>query len=142
MSVPGPPRLTHIALRSKDVQASIDFYRRYADLHVVHDRTDDDTRVAWLSEVEEDPAFVIVVMGMPADPQPPQRPIDHLGFAVESRGEVERIAGMGEEDGALVLAPVEYGPVVGYICEVSDPDGNVCEFSHGQTINPRHLPAS
>ena len=25
-------------------------------------------------------------------------------------------------------------------CEVADPDGNVCEFSFGQPINPRHLP--
>ena len=42
--------------------------------------------------------------------------------------------------GVRSAAPVEYGPVVGYICEVSDPDGNVCEFSHGQAIHPRHLP--
>lgn len=134
--------LTHIALRSKDVAASIAFYRRYAGLHVVHDRTDDDTRVVWLAEVEEDPEFVIVVMGMPADEQQPIRPVDHLGFAVDSRAEVDRLGALGKEDGALVLAPVEYGGVVGYICEVADPDGNVCEFSHGQPINPRHLPAS
>jgi len=134
--------LTHIALRSKDVQASLDFYARYAGLHVVHDRTDGDTRVAWLAEVEEDPPFVIVVMGMPADGQQAVRPVDHLGFSVASRDEVDRLGALGEADGALVLAPVEHGGVVGYICEVADPDGNVCEFSHGQPINPRHLPSS
>jgi catechol 2,3-dioxygenase-like lactoylglutathione lyase family enzyme len=133
--------LTHIALRSKDVQASIDFYRRYAGLHVVHERVDDGTRVVWLAEVEEDPTFVIVVMGMPADEQQPVRPVDHLGFAVTSRAEVDRVGALGEADGTLVLAPVEYGGVVGYICEVADPDGNVCEFSHGQPINPRQLPS-
>jgi len=134
--------LTHIALRSRDVQASVEFYRRYAGLHVVHDRTDDATRVVWLAEVTEDPAFVIVVMGMPADEQPAVRPVDHLGFAVPSRAEVDRLGAMAEQEGTLVLAPVEHGGVVGYICEVADPDGNVCEFSHGQPINPRHLPAS
>jgi len=134
--------LTHIALRVKDVDASIEFYRRYAGLHVVHDRTDDGTRVAWLAEVEHDPQFVIVLMGMPADAQQPVRPVDHLGFSVASRAEVDRLGAQGDRDGVLVLAPVEYGPVVGYICEVADPDGNVCEFSHGQPIDPRHLPAS
>ena len=133
--------LTHIALRSKDVQASVDFYRRYAGLHVVHERVDDGTRVVWLSEVEEDPTFVIVVMGLPADAQQPVRPVDHLGFSVASRAEVDRLGALAEADGVLVLAPVEYGEVVGYICEVADPDGNVCEFSHGQPINPRHLPS-
>jgi catechol 2,3-dioxygenase-like lactoylglutathione lyase family enzyme len=134
--------LTHIALRSKNVQASIDFYARYAGLHVVHDRTDDGTRVVWLAEVPEDPSFVIVVMGMPSDGQLPVRPVDHLGFAVASRAEVDRVGELAREDDALVLAPVEYGGVVGYICEVADPDGNVCEFSHGQPIDPRHLPST
>ena len=132
--------LTHIALRASNVDDSIQFYRRYAGLNVVHDRTDDGTRVVWLSEVEEDPQFVIVVMGMPADEQQPLRPVDHLGFSVASRTEVDRLGALAEKEGSLVLAPVEYGPVVGYICEVSDPDGNVCEFSHGQPINPRHIP--
>jgi catechol 2,3-dioxygenase-like lactoylglutathione lyase family enzyme len=143
--VPGSaPRasLTHIALRVKDVATSIRFYQRYAGLHVVHDRTDESTRVVWLAEVETDPEFVIVLMGMPADAQQPVRPVDHLGFSVSSRAEVDRLGALGEREGVLVLAAAEYGGVVGYICEVADPDGNVCEFSHGQPINPRHLPPS
>ena len=135
-----PASLTHVALRVKDVDASIAFYRRYAGFVPVHDRTDQGTRVVWLSEVPERPFFVIVLMGMSADAQPEVRPVDHLGFSVASRAEVDRLGAMGREDGALVLAPSDYGPVVGYICEVSDPDGNVCEFSHGQPIDPREVP--
>ena len=60
--------LTHIALRAQDLDASIDFYHRYAGLVVVHDRVDADTRVVWLAEVEEDPPFVIVLMDMRAEP--------------------------------------------------------------------------
>ncbi len=140
MTVAPTASLTHVALRVKDAAATIRFYQRYPGLHVVHDRTDDDTRVVWLAEVEEDPSFVIVLMQMPADGQAEKRPVDHLGFAVASREEVDRLGAMGRDDGCLVLAPVHYGPVVGYICEVADPDGNVLEFSHGQPIDPRHLP--
>ncbi len=132
--------LTHVALRVHDIDATIAFYERYAGFEVAHDRRDDSTRVVWLAEDAADPDFVIVVMAMPADAQPEKRPIDHLGFAVASREEVDRLGALGEADGCLVLAPAEYGPVVGYICEVADPDGNVCEFSHGQAIHPRHLP--
>jgi len=32
------------------------------------------------------------------------------------------------------------GPIVGYFCIVTDPDGNQVEFSYGQPINPRDLP--
>jgi hypothetical protein len=31
--------------------------------------------------------------------------------------------------------------VVGYFCLLQDPDGNKVEFSFGQPINPRELPA-
>lgn len=134
--------LTHVALRVKDVDASIAFYRRYAGLVPIHDRTDDATRVVWLSEVAEEPEFVIVLMQMPADAWPERRPVDHLGFAVPTRDEVDRLGALGRSDDVLVLSPRDLGPVVGYICEVADPDGNVCEFSHGQAINPRHLPGA
>ena len=134
--------LTHVALRVRDVDASIRFYDRYAGLVAVHDRTENGTRVVWLSETAQDPRFVIVLMQMPADAQVERRPVDHLGFAVASRAEVDRRGAMGERDAALVLAPQDHGPVVGYICEVADPDGNVCEFSFGQPIDPRHLPGS
>jgi hypothetical protein len=33
------------------------------------------------------------------------------------------------------------GPVVGYFCIVSDPDGNQVEFSYGQPIDPRQISA-
>ncbi|NNL67786.1 MAG: VOC family protein [Myxococcales bacterium] len=135
-----PAQLTHVALRVRDVDASIAFYRKYAGFVPIHDRTDDDTRVVWLSEVPEDPYFVIVLMAMPADPWPKRRPVDHLGFSVAARAEVDRLAEVARDDDVLVLSPSDYGPVVGYICEVADPDGNVCEFSHGQAIDPRKLP--
>ncbi len=134
--------LTHVALRVRNLEASIAFYERYAGMCIAHQRADGGARVAWLAEVETDPEFVIVLMEMPAKPSERPRPVDHLGFAVASRDEVDRLGKLAVDDDRLVLAPVDAGPIVGYICEATDPDGNVCEFSFGQPINPRHLPES
>ena len=46
------PHITHVAIQTRDIDASIDFYQRYVGLHLVHDRCDDGVRVAWMSEEE------------------------------------------------------------------------------------------
>ena len=71
--------------------------------------------------------------------EPP--PCDHLGFAVESRAAVDRIAELAREDGVLKLAPLDAGDVAGYLTMVRDPSGNTCEFSYGQALDPRIPPA-
>ena len=58
----------------------------------------------------------------------------HLGFSLESRGEVDRVAELAREDGCLVLGPMYRNEVVGYICLVRDPDGNNIEFSVEQVL--------
>lgn len=132
------PHLTHVAIQVRDIDATIDFYRRFVGLHVVHERNDDGVRVAWLSERERDPEFVIVVIGVPSD-RPPPALGEHLGYEVESRAAVDEIARRGADAGVLVQGPVYAGPIVGYFCMLRDPDGNVVEFSHGQPIDPRRL---
>jgi len=129
--------LTHLAFRARDLDASIAFYRKYAGLELIHERVDDQTRVIWLAEAKERPSFVLVMMHGQGNQASPPRAVDHLGFAVESRAQVDALASAAKAEGLLVLGPVEMGPVVGYICEVSDPDGNVCEFSFGQSLDPR-----
>jgi catechol 2,3-dioxygenase-like lactoylglutathione lyase family enzyme len=98
-------------------------------------------RVVWLAERETDPEFVLVLFEVPGDPPPGPATLQHLGFAVASREEVEAAATAARADGILVIEPVYAGPVVGYFCIVRDPDGNQVEFSYGQPINPRDLPA-
>jgi lactoylglutathione lyase len=60
--------------------------------------------------------------------------ISHLGISVESRAEVDRLAELAREDGCLLLGPMYRNEVVGYICVVTDPDGNNIEFSVEQVL--------
>ncbi len=133
------PHLTHVALFVRDPARTIDFYQRFAGLHLVHDRTDDGTRVVWLSEQREDPEFVIVaITATPAAAGVPPH-MAHFGYDVSSRGAVDEIAARAAQEGLLEQPATDAGAIVGYMCIVRDPDGNLVEFSHGQPINPNRL---
>ena len=62
------------------------------------------------------------------------RSISHLGISLNSRDEVDHIAAMAKEEGCLLLGPMYRNEVVGYICVVTDPDGNNLEFSVEQDL--------
>jgi catechol 2,3-dioxygenase-like lactoylglutathione lyase family enzyme len=128
-----PATLTHVAIRTTDLASSVDFYRRYAGLEPVHERTDQGIRVAWLAG-RLDPDFAIVLLEMPYERPPEPGANDHLGFAVETRAEVDRVAELARADRCLKYGPADAGPIVGYIVLVRDPSGNTCEFSHGQSL--------
>lgn len=130
------PHLTHIAFRVKDMDASVAFYRKYCDLSVVHTRAQKDSgsRVSWLAETDANPpAFVLVLY---QDGNPPVRTSDfnHLGYALPSRDAVDRYAALAREDGILTLGPKYMDDIVGYIANVTDPDGNIVEYSYGQVL--------
>jgi catechol 2,3-dioxygenase-like lactoylglutathione lyase family enzyme len=134
------PRLTHLALGVRSLDRTIAFYRTHVHLHVVHERNDGGMRVVWMAEEPENPRFVLVLFEVPANPAPGPTTLQHLGFTLASRAEVEKAADAARADGVLVLEPTDAGPVVGYICMLRDPDGNQVEFSFGQAINPKELP--
>ena len=143
--MPSPERpvratLTHLALGVRSLDRTIDFYRRHAGLRVVHDRLDGGSRVVWLGEDTEDVRFVLVLFEVTGDQPPGRSTLQHLGFAVGSRDEVDAAAAAGRAEGVLAIEPIYAGPVVGYFCILTDPDGNQVEFSYGQPINPRDLP--
>jgi catechol 2,3-dioxygenase-like lactoylglutathione lyase family enzyme len=110
------------------------FYRRYAGLVEVHRRSDGAVTVVWLGEKGHERRFVIVLLGMPhADPVTPQ-PVAHIGYAVDTRSEVDRLAAVARSEAILIEDAQDAGPIVGYFCIVRDPDGNWVEFSHGQAL--------
>ena len=127
-------KCTHVARQVRDIDASIAFYDRYCGMRVVHERFSDGQRIVWLGWGEDPPMFVIVLLAG-AYEHNIQPPWQHLGMAVDSRNEVDRLHELALTDAIdNVWSPVEGGPVVGYFCGVPDPDGNIVEFSHGQRL--------
>jgi predicted lactoylglutathione lyase len=148
---PAPPAslLTHIALPVRDLDATMAFFAKYTSLVNIHERHDADTglRSVWLAnsrDVTADGARFVVVLICGSLPTKITGDIKeqygfltsiaHLGISVESRDEVDRIAAMAKEDGCLLLGPMYRNEVVGYICIVTDPDGNNVEFSVEQVL--------
>ena len=141
--------LTHIALPVRDLDATLAFYAKYTKLVNIHERQDPETglRTAWLANTRDitdaGARFVIVLIhgklptkitGDIKEQYGFLKSISHLGISVESRAEVDRLADMAREEGCLLLGPMYRNEVVGYICVVTDPDGNNLEFSVEQVL--------
>lgn len=135
---PSSPRWTHVALPTRDVASSKDWYEEWTPLRSIHDRADDDGRTIWLGH--EDPGthpFVLVLIETFAGYDAVATtlgPLAHLGFELPSRDAVDEMAARAAAAGILHWDSVDLGPPVGYICAVKDPDGNVIEFSHDQGV--------
>ena len=128
------PKLTHIALLVSNIDDTADFYIKYCSVKVLHRRQDPNTgyRVIWMGK---DKNFVIVAMESENKPlQSKAKPLSHIGFALSSKEEVDKIAKIAEEEKLLNYGPVFLDPVAGYLCEILDPDGNSVEFSYGQEL--------
>jgi catechol 2,3-dioxygenase-like lactoylglutathione lyase family enzyme len=132
-SDPSDRGLTHVALPVTDVEASVDFYRRYADMDVVHRRHDDETAttVVWLSDRTR--PFVIVLIQQ-AVVSHALGGFAHLGVGCESRDEVDRRCDRARGEGREVFGPTDSGEPVGYWAILADPDGHNLELSYGQEV--------
>ncbi len=150
MSTAPTSLLTHIALPVRDLEATLAFYERYTTLVKIQQRYDEETKMhtAWLANerdrtTEGAARFVIVLMegalpkqitGDIEESYGFLTSISHLGISLDSREEVDQVAELAREEGRLLLGPMYRNPVVGYICIVTDPDGNNVEFSVEQVL--------
>jgi len=57
-----------------------------------------------------------------------------LACEVPTRGELDELAERARHAGCLTWEPRDLPPPVGYVCALSDPDGNVVEISHDQGV--------
>jgi catechol 2,3-dioxygenase-like lactoylglutathione lyase family enzyme len=125
---------THVALGVSNVDQSIAFYQKYAEMKLVHRRTDQTHQidVAWISDLTR--PFVIVLLQMSeAQKQSPSG--FHLGVACKTRQDVDRLCDEARSEGFLVEGPHEPNPPVGYWAFIRDPDGHNLELSYGQIVN-------
>ena len=127
-------RLTHLALPCHDLDATIRWYEKYTPLRKTHHRQDSEGAVAWLSPAEPEIVLVFIQKNETSEPIAVLTPLAHLGIALDSTNQVDRVAARGESDGCLAWEPRQESDPVGYICALSDPDGNLVEFSYGQEI--------
>jgi catechol 2,3-dioxygenase-like lactoylglutathione lyase family enzyme len=125
---------THVALPVANLEASIAFYAKYANMRVVHRRAQQqkpEREVAWLSDLTR--PFVLVLAEMPPVVHR-LGPFAHLGVACTSREEVDRLCELARVEGCLRDAPSGGTPPVGYYANLDDPDGHTLELSFGQEI--------
>ena len=125
---------THVALPVTDVDRSIAFYARYADMKVVHRRADAVTGnvVAWISDLTR--PFVVVLIQASMVSEGLKGFFAHLGVGVASREEVDRRCAQAGAEGRIVVGPTDSGYPVGYWAYIVDPDGHNLELSHGQEV--------
>ncbi len=122
---------THVALQVSDLDASLAFYERFAQMTAVHRRTSsDDVRVAWITDHSR--PFVVVLIETPVTHR--LGGWNHLGIGVDSRDEVDRRLTLAGELGFVTLGPIDSGPPVGYYGIIVDPDGHQLEVAFGQQV--------
>ena len=133
-----PPFMTHLAYHVEEVSPCIEFYEEFCQMKVTHRRKDEEKGidVVWLAEEGKEKQFIIVLIGKGQSHE--QRPNDfgHVGFAVKSKEEVDRLAKLAKEKGSLFWEPREDEYPAGYYCGIKDPNGNIIEFSYGQPLGP------
>lgn len=130
------PILTHLAMHVRDLDASIAFYRKFCAMDIVHERVSGDHRVVWLAEPGREREFIFVLLPNGPGRDQDQQDFSHLGFAVESREQVDAVAEQARAAGCLLWEPREEPYPVGYYCGIIDPDGYFVEFSYGQPLGP------
>ncbi|HAP75755.1 MAG TPA: glyoxalase [Acidimicrobiaceae bacterium] len=136
-----PPvaRFTHVALPCCDMDRTIAWYERFTPLRLLDRREDEFGYGAWMGQPDMvDTPFIVVLVSFhrdrPNGPQPVLAPFAHLGIELPTKEAVDAVAEMGRADGCLAWEPQWVPPPVGYICALTDPDGNMVEFSFDQGV--------
>jgi len=127
------PEWHHVLFKVQDADNSIRFYSDYMGMGAVLDQRDSDgVRWVWLrfSENPYAPLFVLVEDSRVKRNVPAPASFQSFCFHLPDLKPVEEISAKAKKDNCLV-EPAQYGGhMKGYYCLVSDPDGNLLEFSY------------
>jgi lactoylglutathione lyase len=136
---PRSPSWTHIALPCTDIDATIVWYERFTPLRLLERHEDAQGYGAWLGDPDQGvKPFILVLVSFFRDQdkgrQPVMAPFAHLGIELPTQDAVDAVAERGRGDGCLVWEPGWLPDPIGYVCALSDPDGNMVEFSFDQGV--------
>lgn len=120
------PGVNHVALACRDLNRSVAFYATHLGMEIVHERTDEHARVAWVGDLAQD--FVLVLVEGP-EPSRPMGRFAHFGVVASSTADVDAIAALADRGGRLVDAPRQSGEL--YWTFLRDPDGHQIEVFFG-----------
>lgn len=136
---PTTARFTHVALPCCNLDAAIAWYEQFTPLRLLQRREDADGVSAWIGQPDmvEKP-FIIVLVSFFRDqangPQPMLAPFAHLGIELPTKADVDAVAELGRAAGCLAWEPQQLPQPIGYVCALTDPDGNMVEFSYDQGV--------
>lgn len=134
--------LTHIALDVRDPEESIAFYKDWCGMEVVHRRASQShvgQHVYWLSSPDYMGLFAIVLLpGRIADHDRGEMEYSHMGFAVDTMQELEQLEQRAKSERRIHWPLTHSEWPVGSWFAITDPDGYIVEFSHGQPIGFDH----
>jgi catechol 2,3-dioxygenase-like lactoylglutathione lyase family enzyme len=97
--------LTHVALTCRDTTQSAAFYAQVAGLQVDHHRPfpEHGGEVIWLGDGRH--AFVVVLIPVDGTIAPLSGPLNHLGVACATRGDVDQRIAIARALGAHIDGP-------------------------------------
>jgi len=130
--MPSELGFTHVALQVSDIDSSIAFYERWADMRV-GDRLEDPksgNKAARLSDKQSSFVVALVQGGQPVEHR--LSGLGHLGIGCATRDEVDRLSAEAARDGCLQRGPIDSGYPLGYWAFLADPDGHQLELAYGQ----------
>lgn len=139
---PTEPRWTHIALRIRDMDATIAWYEEFTPLRLIDRREDEAGYGGWLGMPgETNNPFILVLAQFFPDKDPfanapiaTLAPFAHLGMELPTREAIDEMAEKAKAAGCLAMPPTMMPPPIGYITMLNDPDGNTIEFSWDQGV--------
>jgi lactoylglutathione lyase len=143
---PATVRWTHIALPVTNMDKSVAWYESHTPLRLLDRRDDANGCSVWLGQPDQgDKPFILVLVSFVRDQhkrrQPTMAPFAHIGIEMPSQEQVDAVARRGQAEGCLAWEPRWMPDPVGYLCALTDPDGNTIEFSYDQGIyeKARHV---
>jgi lactoylglutathione lyase len=128
------PEWHHVLFKVQDADNSIRFYSEYLGMGAVKDQRDSDgNRWVWLRFAENPYAPMFVLMEdahVKKATAPAPASLQSFCFRLPDLKPVEEISAKAKNDNCLVEPAIYGGHMRGYFCVVSDPDGNLMEFSY------------